>query len=145
MVLRVLFMSLMMGFGSFIVFRWAFHHQGIDEARTLAFTTIVTFEWFRAFNARSDERTVFSLGLLRNKVLAVSVTVAVALQACVIYVPALQVSFHTVALTWRDWLIVLAAGGSLFAVEELRKTLFPRLFSLGKWQPWRRPRSASSS
>ncbi len=144
LLLRVLFMALMMGFGSFIVFRWAFTHQGIDEARTLAFTTIVTFEWFRAFNARSDERTVFSLGLLRNRVLVASVSVAVALQVCVIYLPPFQASFHTVPLTWRDWLIVLAAGGSLFAVEEIRKALFPRLFSIGKWQPARRHRETAS-
>jgi Ca2+-transporting ATPase len=145
MIMRVVFMALMMGFGSFIVFRWAWGHQGVDEARTLAFTTIVTFEWFRAFNARSDERTVFSLGIFRNKVLAVSVAVAVALQACVIYVPVLQTSFHTFALTWRDWLIVLCAGGSLFVVEETRKLLFPKLFSAGKWQPWRKRRETASS
>ena len=31
--------------------------------------------------------------------------------------------------------IAILAGGSLFVVEELRKLLFPRLFTLGKWQP----------
>ena len=87
----------------------------------------------------------FSLGVFRNKVLAGSVAVAVALQACVIYIPALQVSFHTYPLTWRDWLIVLSAGGSLFVVEETRKVLFSKLFSAGKWQPWRWRRSRSAS
>jgi hypothetical protein len=38
-------------------------------------------------------------------------------------------------LTIDRWAIIVGAGGSLFIIEELRKTLFPRLFSLGKWQP----------
>ena len=136
--LRVAFMALMMGAGAFIVFRWAYGHQSIEEARTLTLTTIVTFGWFRAFNARSDERTVFSIGVLKNRVLVAAIAVALALQCAVIYLPWLQSSFHTVALSWRDWLIVLAAGGSLFVVEETRKALFPKLFALGKWQPARR-------
>ena len=31
--------------------------------------------------------------------------------------------------------IAILAGGSLFIIEETRKVLFPRLFSLGKWRP----------
>ena len=41
-------------------------------------------------------------------------------------------------LSLERWGIVVLAGGSLFAIEETRKVLFPRLFSLGKWKPVRR-------
>ncbi|MCJ7605138.1 MAG: HAD-IC family P-type ATPase, partial [Dehalococcoidales bacterium] len=137
MVVRILFMSLIMGVGSFLVFNWAQSRVSIEEARTLAFTTIVTFEWFRAFNARSDERTVFRLGIFRNRWLIASVTGAVLLQMAVIYVPFLQETFRTFPLSLKDWGIVLIAGGSLFIIEETRKALFPRLFGLGKWRPVR--------
>jgi Ca2+-transporting ATPase len=135
MLLRVLFMSVMMGAGGFLVFNWAQARFSIEEARTIAFGTLVTFEWFRAFNARADERTVFSLGILKNRWLVGSVTLAILLQIAVIYVPFLQKAFHTVPLSGDKWGIIVLAGGSLFIAEETRKALFPRLFSVGKWQP----------
>jgi hypothetical protein len=53
-----------MGIGVYLTFDWAQSHMPIEEAQTLAFCTMVTFEWVRAFNARrSDERTLLSLGL----------------------------------------------------------------------------------
>ena len=117
----------------FVIFNWAQSRMSLDEARTLAFCTMVTFEWFRAFNARSDELTVFKLGVFRNKLLVAAIGVAILLQMAVVYVPFLQTAFRTVPLGIDRWGIAIAAGGSLFVIEELRKVLFPRLFSLGKW------------
>ncbi len=135
MLLRVLFMSVMMGAGVFLVFNWAQARFSIEEARTITFCTMVTFEWFRAFNARSDERTVFSLGIFKNRWLVGSVTLAILLQMAVIYAPFLRTAFHTVPLSADKWGIVILAGGSLFVIEETRKALFPKIFSSGKWQP----------
>ena len=47
----------------------------------------------------------------------------------------LQIAFSTVPLGIDKWGVAVLAGGSLFAVDEIRKALFPRLFSLGKWRP----------
>ena len=109
--------------------------MSLDEARTLAFCSMVSFEWFRAFNARSDERNVFQLGLLRNRWLLAAISFAIMLQMAVVYVPFLQVAFHTVPLSIERWGIAVLAAGSLFTVEETRKTIFPKLFSLGKLRP----------
>ena len=135
MMLRIAYLALLMGVGIYLVFNWAFPRVGLEEARTLAFCTMVCFEWFRAFNARNDERTAFSLGLLRNRWLVLAIAVAVLLQIAIVYVPFLQTAFRTVPLGASDWGIALAAGASLFVVEELRKVFFPRLFSRGKWGP----------
>jgi len=131
---RVGFMAAMMGAGAFLIFNWAQARMSLEEARTLTFCTLVTFEWFRALNARSDERTVFALGFFRNKILLLSLAGAVLLQLGAVYLPFMQEIFRTVPLALDRWTIVLGAGGSLFVVEELRKTFFPRLFSQGKWQ-----------
>ncbi|MFW6180153.1 MAG: cation-translocating P-type ATPase, partial [Spirochaetota bacterium] len=135
LLLRVVYFAALMGGGLYLIFNWAQGRTGIEEARTLAFTSMVAFEWFRAFNARSDERTVFSLGIGRNPWLMAGVGTAVVLQAAVLYLPFLQRAFSTVALGLQGWGIALAAGGSLFLVEELRKLAAPRLFSAGKWRP----------
>jgi Ca2+-transporting ATPase len=134
-IFRVITMAVYMGVGITLIFNWAQSRMGIDEARTLAFCSMVTFEWFRAFNARSDERTVFKLGLLRNRWLVGAITLAIMLQLAVIYVPFLQTAFRTVPLGIDKWGIAVLAGGSLFIFEETRKALFPKLFTLGKWRP----------
>jgi len=135
MIYRVVFMALIMGVGAFTIFNWAQTRMSIEEARTLTFLTLVTFEWFRAFNARSDELSIFKLGLLRNRWLAASVSMAILLQIAVIYVPFLQAAFHTVPLGIERWAVAIISGGGLFVIEETRKIFFPKLFSLGKWQP----------
>jgi P-type Ca2+ transporter type 2C len=135
--LRIIFLSSMMGAGVYLVFNWAQSRMPIEEARTLAFCTMVSFEWFRVFNARSDERTLVSLGLFTNRILLASITVAVLLHLAVVYLPVGQAAFQTVPLSIEQWGIALAAAGSLFLAEELRKLVAPRLFSWGKWQPVR--------
>jgi Ca2+-transporting ATPase len=135
LLLRIIFMATFMGVGVFLVFRWAEPRMSIEEARTITFCTIVAFEWFRAFNARSDVYTIFRLGILRNRWLLMSIAGAVILQLIVVYAPFMQVAFSTVPLTADKWGIVLLAGGSLFVIEETRKRFFPRLFSLGRWRP----------
>jgi len=123
LLLRIGFLAVLMSVGILLIFNWA-------QARVR-----VAFEWFRAFNARSDEYTIFRLGVFRNRWLVISIPVAILLQMAVIYVPFLQVAFSTVPLGIEKWGIAILAGGSLFVIEETRKALFPRLFTLGKWKP----------
>ena len=136
LLIRVMFFAVMMGAGVLLIFNWALN-QGwsIAEARTLAFCTMVAFEWFRAFNARSDEKTIFRLGVLKNRWLLLTITIAILLQMAAVYTPFLQQAFGTVPLSVERWGIAIAAGASVFIVEELRKLLFPGLFNLGKWKP----------
>lgn len=132
---RIIVMAILIGLGTFLIFRWAETRMSIDEARTLAFCAIVAFEWLMAFSARSDEHTIFKLGVFRNRALILSIGLAMLLQIAVVYVPFLQVAFKTFPLTLGDWGIVVLAAGGLFALEEIRKSLFPRLYSFGKYEP----------
>ncbi|MFC1937842.1 cation-translocating P-type ATPase, partial [Chloroflexota bacterium] len=135
LLLRILFLATMMSLGIFLVFKWAQPRFSLEEARTITFCTMVAFEWFRAFNARSDEHTIFKLGVFRNRWLLVTITAAILLQLAVVYAPFMQVAFSTVPLSIDKWGIAILAAGSLFVIEEARKALFPRLFNLGKWKP----------
>jgi len=135
MLFRVGLASLFIGVGTYLVFNWAYDRTTLEEARTVAFCTMVTFQWFQAFSARSDEYTAFRLGFFRNYWLVISILIAIALQLAVVYIPAMQTAFRTVPLSIDMWGIALLAGGSLFVIETARKLLFPRLFNLGKWQP----------
>jgi P-type Ca2+ transporter type 2C len=132
LILRIAFVALMIGFGVFLIFRWAEPRMSIDAAETMTFCSLNVFIWFMAFSARSDEYPVFKLGLFKNRILVFSILAVAVLQLAMVYLPFMQVAFHTAPIGLREWGIVLAAGLGLFMVEEIRKYAFPRLFSWGK-------------
>jgi Ca2+-transporting ATPase len=122
----------------FAIFAWSYHSSSADhleKAQTMAFCALVAFQWFSAFNARSEEHTVLKLGLFRNRYLLACIALAVALQMAVVYTPFLQRAFGTVSLSVWDWAVIFGAAGALFLIEELRKVVAPKLFSRGKWAP----------
>ncbi len=134
---RIIVFSLLIGAGTFFLFQRELKTVSLREARTAAFCTMVTYQWFAAFYARSDEIPIFRKGLLRNRYLLGFIFIAILLQMAVCYIPFLQSAFNTVPLSPGQWVIIIAVAGSLFILEEIRKVFFPRLFSYGKWQPGR--------
>ncbi|MCK6561793.1 cation-translocating P-type ATPase [candidate division KSB1 bacterium] len=88
--------------------------------QTMAFTTLMLFQIFNVFNARSDERSAFA-GLFSNKLLWVAVLLSLALQVAVIYTPFLQQTFSTVSLSRNDWLRCAAVASSVLWLRELGK------------------------
>jgi P-type Ca2+ transporter type 2C len=91
-------------------------------AQTMAFTTLMLFQVFNVFNARSDDRSAFG-GLFTNRWLWMSVGLSVALQAAVIYTPFLQQAFSTTALGARDWVSCVAVASSVLWLNELGKVV----------------------
>ncbi|MCB1110364.1 MAG: HAD-IC family P-type ATPase [Chlamydiia bacterium] len=134
MVWRIGFLSLALSIGAFLVFSFSLNTSNLTHARSMTFCSIVLFEWFISFHMRSDERSVRSLGFLRNKMLILSSIIAVCLLGMILYIPFFQKSFMTTFLTFQDWLICLTPGLVVFFLESLRKKLFPKLFNYGKWK-----------
>ena len=132
MLARIGFVALFMAVGTFLIFRWELPRVGLDEARTMAFSVMVAFQWFNALNARSDKQSIFRLGLSGNRLLLGGIGLAVLLQIMVIYAPPFQGLFHTVALTANAWVVIVLVAVSVLVVEEVRKLAAPRIFERGK-------------
>jgi Ca2+-transporting ATPase len=145
LIVHTMIVAVIMGIGIVGIFLWAEPRMSLPEAQTLAFCSLVAFRWFIAFSARSDEYTVFKLGVFRNRWLVLIICGSILLQMAVIYVPFLQKAFGTVPMTLERWGIALGAGLALFIIEEARKALFPRLYSFGKWKPVSRVRAGVSN
>ncbi|WP_337019551.1 calcium-translocating P-type ATPase, SERCA-type [Oceanobacillus massiliensis] len=75
-------------------------------AQTTAFTTLVMAQLIHVFDCRS-EHSVFSRNPFGNLYLVFAVISSLLLLLIVIYWPPLQPVFHTVALTLRDWLLII--------------------------------------
>jgi len=91
-------------------------------AQTMAFTTLMIFQLFNVFNARSDERSAFR-GLFTNGWLWAAIGLALALQMAVVYVPVLQQAFSTVSLSLGDWVRCAAVASSVLWLREVSKAV----------------------
>lgn len=97
-----------------------------DGARTFAFLTLIIAELIRAFSCRSEKRSVFSLGLFTNPTMNRSIALALILALLVVFVPALDILFHTIMPTGRDLAIMLGLALIPFAMGELYKLVYYR-------------------
>ncbi|MEP9352459.1 cation-translocating P-type ATPase [Xanthobacter sp. KR7-65] len=94
--------------------------------QTMAFTTLVLFQLFNVFNARSDEESAFR-NAFANRWLLGAVAISLGLHALVIYVPLLREAFSTVPLRPFDWLVCAAVASSVLWLRELSKLAMRRL------------------
>lgn len=95
----------------------------LENARTVAVTTMVFFQFFQAWNSRSEYDSIFRINPLGNPFLFYSMIAAVLAQLAFIYSPPLQWVFRTVPLTATEWVRVLAVAASVLVVVELDKWL----------------------
>ena len=91
-------------------------------AQTMAFTTLMMFQLFNVFNARSDETSAFK-GLFTNRWLWACVAFSMALHLAVIYAPFLQQAFSTTSLSASDWLRCGIVASSVLWLRELSKAV----------------------
>jgi P-type Ca2+ transporter type 2C len=92
----------------------------LRRAQTMAFTTLMLFQLFNLFNARSDDESAFH-GLFANRWLWGAIAVSVGLQALVVYAPFLQRAFSTESLAAADWLRCTMIASSVLWLRELEK------------------------
>ncbi len=98
-----------------------FDGASLEHARTIAMTTMVLFQFFQAWNSRSENRSIFLINPLSNPFLFYSMVAAFIAQIAVIYVPALQWVFRTEALTIAEWLKIALVASSVIAAVEIDK------------------------
>jgi Ca2+-transporting ATPase len=91
-------------------------------AQTMTFTTLMLFQLFNVFNARSDDRSAFR-GFFENGWLLAAVALSVILQLLVVYAPFLQRAFSTAPLTVSDWLRCTTVASSVFWLREVEKAI----------------------
>ena len=93
-------------------------------ARTMAFTTLMMFQLFNVFNARSDTESAFR-NPFSNPWLWGAITLSLLLHVLVVYTPFLQTAFETVALAPGDWLRCGVVASSVLWLRELSKLVLP--------------------
>jgi Ca2+-transporting ATPase len=100
-------------------------------AQTMALTSLMMFQLFNVFNARSDTESAFH-GLLHNPWLWGALGFSFVLHVAVIYVPFLQSAFSTISLAIGDWLRCAAVASSVLWLRGLSKFITGRAARCGR-------------
>jgi magnesium-transporting ATPase (P-type) len=133
----ILFAALVDFISDFIPFFWVYidtiaktggdFELAATTARTVAFTSIVFFEFFLAYQCRSETKHIFQLGLegwTANKMLFISIAIGLVLQFAILYNPWLNRIFYVVPLTGLQLLVCFV--GSLSAFLIIPQRLIPK-------------------
>jgi P-type Ca2+ transporter type 2C len=98
----------------------------IDEARTVAFTTLVLAQLVNCLNARSDDTSAFHR-LFSNPWLWGAIALSALLQVAVVHVPVLNDAFGTTPLGLDEWLLCLGLASVVLWASEARKLVMRRV------------------
>ncbi|MGN6416266.1 MAG: cation-translocating P-type ATPase [Pseudobacter sp.] len=98
---------------------WAIEHD--LHWQTIVFNVLCLCQMGHVLAIRSENRSLFEIGLFSNKPLITSVLIGLLLQFVITYVPFLQPVFHTEALSLKEFLIVMVASSIVFIAVELEK------------------------
>lgn len=127
---KVVWMAVPMAVGSLLVFASACNAltstlclQSAAHARTLLLVCMAMFQWFNAWNCRSEKKSIITSGFFSNVWLILATVFVLALQIAVVYLPVLQRIFKTVPLTLSEWLLASGVAFSIILLEEGRKYL----------------------
>lgn len=128
MVKRIFLMAIPMMIGTLFLFQKYFQID-ITKAWTISLTTLAAFQWFNAWNCRSESKSIFQMKLFSNKFLVGATLIVVLLQLLAVYLPALQKILHTTALNPFEWLLIIGVSSSIIVVEEIRKFVHRKYLS----------------
>jgi Ca2+-transporting ATPase len=117
---RILLLAPVIATGTLGVFM-AYQDRGQPVAQTMAFTTLVAFEWFRAFSSRSLSHSVLSMSPLSNRLLLAGLGLGVLLQIAAVNWGPAQTVFKTATLGAADWALALAVASTVLIVDETWK------------------------
>ncbi|MEK7192564.1 MAG: cation transporting ATPase C-terminal domain-containing protein, partial [Patescibacteria group bacterium] len=122
---RMFFMAVPMAVGTLYLFK-GYIGADMTKAWTIALTTAAVFQWFNAWNCRSESKSIFQMNPFSNKFLVGTTAMVIFLQLSALHMPFLQKVLHTTPLSLSEWLVIIQIAGSIILVEEIRKFFYRR-------------------
>ena len=129
---RILLMAMPMLVITLALFQNYFE-TNLEKAWTISLTVLAVFQWFNAWNCRSENKSIFQANIFENRFMVGATLAAFSFQTLAIYHPLLQKFLHTVPLDLSEWFIIISLATSIIFIEEIRKIL------------WRNKKSSSLS
>lgn len=97
------------------------HQNALTYARTMAFVVLAASQLFYSLSMRNTTKSIFQVGLFKNKYLIGAIAVGLILQLAVISIPAFAKAFQVQNLSLQDWGIVFVFALVPLIVNEIIK------------------------
>ncbi len=124
MIERTIMVGFLIAAGIIFVFKKALSAgYSIEQARTLAVTVMVFFQFFQCLNARSETKSIFRISPISNPFLGIALLLAFIAQLLFIYEPNFNKLFSTTPLSEYDWLIILSVSMTVILLAEIDKKI----------------------
>ena len=127
MAYRMALMAIPMAIGTLYLFT-RYYQTDIAKAWTISLVTLAIFQWFNAWNCRSEDRSIFTMNPFSNKFLIGATGIVITLQLFAVYNPIMQKILHTVPLQPNEWGMCATVAFSIVVVEEIRKFFYRRIY-----------------
>jgi Ca2+-transporting ATPase len=102
---------------------WELWHLGDPAWQTVLFTTLVFAQLAVALEARSEEESLFRIGLFKNRSMVLAFVLTVVLQLLAVYMPMAQHILDTVTMPPRDLVISIGLAVLVLAIIEAWKAI----------------------
>ncbi|MFA5171666.1 MAG: calcium-translocating P-type ATPase, PMCA-type [Sulfuriferula sp.] len=119
---HMLWVGLLMGGVSLVTQAWAYHTDSAHW-QTMVFTVLCLSQMGHVMAIRSEQESLFKIGIFSNPLLLGAVALTFALQMATIYVPFLQPIFKTEALDADELILCIGLSTVVFFAVEIEKWL----------------------
>lgn len=108
-------------------------HTGYDaihaDALTMSYATLGLIQLFHAFNVKSVHKSIFTVGVFKNKIFNYAILLSFVLLASTIVIPGFNDLFKVAHLDGAQWLVVLIGSFAIIPIVEIvkwvqRKTIY---------------------
>ena len=100
-----------------------FVFDNLPAANTMAFATLTFSQLFHAFDVRSEDQSIFKLGILSNPAMNKAFVVGLVLQLAVLLVPPVMKIFEVVYLNAWEYVAVLCLSLIPVLISEIEKAV----------------------
>lgn len=119
---RTIISGIVMGAGTLVAFRWSLDQGGsLEEARTVALTTMVLFQAFHIGNSRSEFLSAFQKNPISNPFLFLSAAAALSVHVGALYFPPSGDVLRVEPITIAEWLLIIPLAASIILAVEAHK------------------------
>jgi len=110
--------------GTIALYIWELMMQGgaVEKAQTIAFVTLILFELFHVFNAKSFDGTGFTRQTFTNRTFYFGYGLSILFVVIAVYWLPAQSLLGTTALQLSDWVTAIVVASSVLWFVEIQKT-----------------------
>jgi Ca2+-transporting ATPase len=111
----------------FVYFGLLYAGTDSETARTVAVTTMVFFQFFQLFNARSETESILTMNWRSNPMLTFGLLGSLSAHLAALYIPALEWLFYLKPLGVSEWLLIVSTASTVIGAVELEKWIRRRI------------------